>query len=162
MRDLFINNLISKIKIISNFEKNKVLEDYRIGDVVFRKGWSPAYDEWKKICKKIVSNKDLKYTFLYIYLTKYQSPEYNNNLINYKKKLSKIIYKIFDDLRVNYSNKIPGNTELVIQRGGENIIRKSSTFKTPGDEELVIQIRLGDVIVHNWYLKKNYVNILLE
>lgn len=32
----------------------------------------------------------------------------------------------------------------------------------PDDDELVIHLRMGDVVVHNWFLRKNYINLIKE
>lgn len=55
------HELIKKIFVVN---KNKELEDYRFGDIVFHKGWPPDYNEWEDIQKNIVSNHNLNNTIL--------------------------------------------------------------------------------------------------
>jgi hypothetical protein len=134
-----IENLISNIKLISNNETNN--DDYRVADVIYRRGWAPNYDEWKKTCDSIMNNEKLKDTFLYIYLTKYQSCDEENIIAKDEKKLSNIIDNIFDELKTRNPNK----------------------YLTPGNDEIVVQLRLGDMIdkTEN-FLKKDYVQLINE
>ena len=134
----YIDNLLSDIKVISNFETNN--DDYRVADVVYRRGWPPNHDEWKQTCRNILSNKKLKDTFLYNYLTKYQPPTEPNIVPIDKRILSKTIDTIFEDIKTKYPNK----------------------FKTPKEYELVIQLRLGDFIETGDFLKKNYIQLIHE
>lgn len=134
----YIDNLLSDIKVISNFETNN--DDYRIADVIYRRGWAPKHDEWKQTCRNILSNKKLKDTFLYIYLTKYQPPTEPNILIIDKRILAKTIDTIFEDIKSRHPYK----------------------FKIPKNDELVIQLRLGDFIETGDFLKKNYIQLIHE
>jgi hypothetical protein len=46
-----------------------------------------------------------------------------------------------------------------------SIIKKFNTenrLPLPEDNELVIHLRLGDVVVHNWFLKKDYIALINE
>ena len=36
----------------------------------------------------------------------------------------------------------------------------NNNLQIPQDNELVIHLRMGDVVVHNWFLKKDYVNLI--
>ena len=137
----YIKNLISKIKLIVDNNSNPLIyKDYRYGDVVYRKGWKPHYNEWKVLCKSIMSNANLKNSFLYIYLTQYQSPEENNTIIHHPEKFHTAIDEIYDKLQILCPD----------------------TFLKPEKHELVIQLRLGDVIEHDWYLKKDYIHLIQQ
>ena len=133
-----IEDLISNIKLISNNKTNN--DDYRIADVIYRRGWAPDYNEWKKTCDNIMNNEKLKDTFLYIYLTKYQSCDEDNIISNDKKKLSNIIDKVFDELKTRNPHK----------------------YLTPKNDELVVQLRLGDMIDNGNFLKKDYIKLINE
>ena len=88
-----------------------------------------------------MGNKKFKDTFLYIYLTQYQPCNKKDMITNDEKKLSKIIDNIFDELKTRNPNK----------------------YLTPKNDELVIQLRLGDMIYHDkLFLKKNYIDLIRE
>lgn len=46
-----------------------------------------------------------------------------------------------------------------------NVIKQfnlENNLPVPGDNELVIHLRLGDVVVHDWFLSKNYIALIHE
>jgi len=38
----------------------------------------------------------------------------------------------------------------------------NNNLPIPDDDELVIHLRMGDVVVHKWFLSKNYINLIKE
>ena len=99
---LHIQQLISEIKLIVDNDTNpNIYKNYRYGDVIYRKGWEPHYDEWKTLCKGILSDNSLKNSFLYIYLTQYQSPDKTNTLIKNQRKKSNILKNICVIIGIN-------------------------------------------------------------
>lgn len=71
-------------------------------------------------------------------MTQYQSPDKTNTLIKNQRKFQNTVYEIYDQLQLHFPD----------------------TFVKPMKDELVIQLRLGDVIEHKWYFKKNYIDLI--
>ena len=122
------DKLVKKIRLL------KTNKDYRLGDIVFHKGWPPKYDEWKNSQENILNNKEFNNTILKEYIDK--------NNINIVVPSQKKIGLIFSDI---IEKKITEKNYLV-----------------PKNDELVIHLRTGDVAVLPWFLNKPYLKLIQE
>ncbi len=105
---------INDVKLI------KINSDYRLGDVVFMRGY-----RWQDSRKKIIEEKVYRDTIGRDYLLKKRST--------------------YDF----------GMLKSVI---GSHI--KKRNYDAPSSDELVIHIRAGDVVEHEWFLEKNYIKLI--
>lgn len=111
-----MDDLINNIKIL------KENSDYRVTDIILKKG-----NRWKHSGRNVLKLKKYKNTILRRYL--------EMNSLNKKHNL-----KLFLGLIINYIKK--------------------KKIKMPRKDEIVMHLRLGDVIVHDWFLSKNYVKLI--
>ena len=109
-------------------------EHYRFGDIVFHNGWKPNYNQWYISQKHILENIEFNNTILKEYIEK------NNN--NKHVPLHEKIAIIF--------------SEIIKKK----ILEKE--FLIPKDDELVIHLRTGDMVIYDSFLKKPYIELIQE
>lgn len=104
--------------MIENIKILKHNSDYRVADIVYKRG-----ERWEHSAEMV--------------LTK---PKYNGTILQKYLKINGI-----------YN---PTNLPLLLQ------IIKEYKSPIPSNNELVIHLRLGDVVVHNWFLNKDYISLI--
>ena len=125
------SNMTSNIQVI------KSNPFYRMGDIVFHKGWPPNFNEWKFAQQKVVEN-----------------DEFNGTIL--KEYISQVPLEFKTHTRKRLSDKDIGEKFI-------HIIKKKiieNEYIIPDDDELVIHLRVGDTSHHDWFLKKPYLKLI--
>lgn len=134
---LLLNEIIQILKQINrNFTKNILIHKIQLlkSNQHYRFGdviFHFGY-YWKESTKFILEHNDFKNSILRNYIEKCSDNNLGSKNSEYVKLLSDIA----------------------------QVKIKEKKYTLPEDDELVIHLRLGDVVVHNWFLKKNYRNII--
>lgn len=123
-----IQNNTDKNHIINQIKLLKSNQNYRFYDVIFRSG-----QIWDYSIKNILNDQIYKNTILYYYLKNTK----DNNL-NIKIPIDE--------------NYIKSNINLIV----DNMITKNKNMQIPDKNELVIHIRLGDIIEIKNFIYKDY------
>ena len=80
--------------------------------------------------------------------------EHSKNQILNNQKYENTIFKKF--LKNNNGNDL--NLKMLLNCIEEYCF--NNNLPIPDDDELVIHLRMGDVVVHEWFLSKNYINLI--
>ena len=121
----------------SNIQVIKSNPFYRMGDIVFHKGWPPNYNEWKFAQQNVVERDEFNGSILKEYISQVPS-EFKTDT---KKRLSD------EEIGEKFTNII--NKKII-----------ENEYIIPDDDELVIHLRVGDTSHHDWFLKKPYFKLI--
>jgi len=123
------------VKMVNKICLLKSNSDYRVGDIIFHKGWGPKRDQWRESQKNVLNKEEFNGTILKEYIIK---TNYNKRIPIPRSKIGEFFHEIIN----------------------KKIIEKN--YLIPHKNELVIHLRVGDTISGKNFLIKPYIQLIQD